>query len=412
MISGKLAEMAELFRRDPDLHLFDVSCSPYDSPLKGHPRVFGKAGHQIHVLDSFMGKRPAILNHAFLSSSALYELRFAVTFILDSQLVSALHQYRMQGGLVEPGDKKAAIESFLQYVSQLKYDFNPVFYFLESLHKSTAEEFLRAVRSPAASLLYLHSMDEVAFLRTGEMRLKPEAVEHYCTMYGAASLEECGEAAARRFLESSRSAELIAITRVIYLYLLKMTLIHKKDAASIATKFEQYQAFTMREVGVNLARESHLAACYFADLVGGFLPVQPGMDFNKAKHALAATAWDLLLMRLPEQLLNPETLPELILAYVCTLDKQLAEVSSLFTFQAMLKRSDDGAMTGPVLALDLQRLERKIQPQRVREIHHIVDRHLAERSVRHPNPPPPRPDRIEALIADHEMQLAVLCRRH
>jgi len=83
------------------------------------------------VVDSFARKRPMLVNLDFINSTSEYRLDAAITLVLDSQLPSGLHEYRAAGSGMD-AHKRAALRSLLQYASTRGYDYNPLFYLIES----------------------------------------------------------------------------------------------------------------------------------------------------------------------------------------------------------------------------------------------------------------------------------------
>jgi hypothetical protein len=354
---------------DPHLHLYQVSGSPYASPLAEEPRTFGEKDARIDIVDSFQGRRPFLINRDFLASSGDYQLEILVTLILDSNMASRLHEYRTGRDLGFP-NRRAATEDFLAFVSRLRIDYNPVFYMTESAGRSERQNFIDCVAPVLTSILYLHSMDEDRFVETRQIMLKPEAVDHYLAKYGARTLEECGHVWVRNLLPNQNRPRLdqFAPVRASYVCLLKLTLIHKRSRRSVVEKMEEFESFLLRELQCNMGRESHLALYYFADLVQRLLPVQRTSNFVSAKARLLGTAWDMWLLRLPEMLLNPREHPVMNLAYVCSAEKELTALGRFFSIECMGRRSDDNSILGPVLSLDATALESKLGRDAVRAL--------------------------------------------
>ncbi len=81
----------------------------------------------------------------------------------------------------------------------------------------------------------------------------------------------------------------------------------KTSPAPFCDKLKSFEDFMYGTLDTFMARGSNLAVHYFSNLVGGFLPIQAGMDFVvKAKRALWRAAGDVMLLRLPEYLLLPQ----------------------------------------------------------------------------------------------------------
>ena len=391
---------------DRHTHLYEVGDSPYPS-LLDHSATFGEK-YRIHVIDPFARRRPLLVNHDFLSASAGYPLQFTVTLVLDSQMASTLHAYRL-GSEAMDCDRRRAVQGLLRFASSRGFDYNPLFYLIESFYRNDRAVFIDKVAPVATSLLYLHSMDAEHFNKTEEIRLNPDALDYYFALYGQRTLEDCGAACIERFLRDYQTYDMLQGLRVSYLCLLKMTLIHKRTRGHFEAKFDEYQRFIANELGCAVAYESLLATYYFADLAGNFMSVQPGMELAKAKRALWSIAWDLMLLRIPEYLLTPRQLPRVNLGYACSADRYLAELGKLFTIMRMIVRSDSDEKVGPALAIDLTALEKKVGTAAVGTISDIAAR--SWHSHRGFSYSQAWKHRIEAMLQDLEIQLADLCRQ-
>lgn len=392
--------------RDRDTHLFEIGESPFESVLGGPAPTFGER-YRIQVIDAFAQRRPAIINFDWIHCKADHPLEFAVVLALDSQIASALHEYRLARAGMD-ADRRDTLGRFLRYASSHGFDYNPLFYLMESFHNNNRETFARETVPVATSLLYLNSMDGSHFHQTGEIVLNPKALDYYQTVYGEQTLEDCGRVAVDRLMKEYEAYDLLHCLRVSYICLLKMTLIHKQRQGCFVDKFEEYQTFVDMQISRNLGYENHLAVYYFANLIGGLMRIQPGMPLKDAKRILWSTAWDLFLLRVPEFLLQPGKLPRVNLGYVCSADRRLADLGELFTILRLIVRADSNEIIGPLLAMDSRKLEQKVGPDAIRAVETIKARSWPDfRSAR---PPPPKQDRVLAVVQDLEMQLSNLCR--
>ena len=390
-------------QNDPHLHLYAVGESPYASPLDVQSTTFGTGGDRIDIVDSFRGRRPFLLNRDSLAAQGDYPLRIMMTLILDSHVASRLHDYRTGRDAARPG-RRAATEDFLLFASQHRVDYNPVFYMTESQAKSAPQDFIDYVAPVLTSILYLHSMDEDHFVDTRQMRLKPDAVDHYLGKYGGRTFEDCGEIWVRRMIRDRAMLAQFLAVRASYVCLLKLVLIHKRSRRPVLEKVEKFERFLADDLKCYMGRESHLALYYFADLILRLLPVQRSSNFDNAKSRLLATAWDLWLLRIPELLLNPYEHPIMNLAYVCSAEQELTQVGKFFGIEWMGVRSDDHTIIGPMLSLDLSALESRLGRDAVRS--------LMSRSPQAPRHDKPAAltgqdlsGRVEALVARLEGDL-------
>lgn len=392
---------------DAHAHFYEIAYSPYPSPIKNSQLSFGEDTYKIGIIDQFNGKRPFLFNMEFMRSPKRYELQIVVSIILDSHLVTELHAYCTNSEQMI-NHKKAAVESFLKWVSTYRYDFNPSFYFTESFCKSTLENFISSVSPVAASMLHLHAMDEEIYLRSGEIVPRKGSIEHYQDKYRAVSIEEC----AQKWLTEFINIELELFRPIIdatYASLLKMVLIHKMDRRHLFDKLSDFESFLSNELGARLARESLFAAYYFADLLGSMVGVQANTSYENAKKNLRATAWDILLLRIPELLLNPANLPEMNLAYVCTADKKLFEMGSLFELEMLAIRSDDTFGVMPAIEMNYAPFEKKVGRKLREKVFSISDKVKNNRLFKEKSKLLSG-NHISFLIDDLEVQLRNLCR--
>ena len=187
-----------------------------------------------------------------------------------------------------------------------------------------------------------------------------------------------------------------------------MVLIKFADNKGIYKKSEEFENFMMDELGVRLARESSLALYYFSNLAGKFINTQANMSFNSAVHDLKATAWDLYLLKLPEQLLTPNYLPELNTSYVATSEVKLYEIGKLFDIQHLACRTDDDGTGMPVLSFDMLDIENKVGDKAVAKLlkrnEEISFQRMSKEKIEGINP-----HKLNDLINDLEIQLSYLC---
>jgi hypothetical protein len=154
-----------------------------------------------------------------------------------------------------------------------------------------------------------------------------------------------------------------------------------------------------------MGHESHLAVYYFADKVHRLLPVQRGTSFENARACLMRTAWDILLLRLPEVLLSPDELPLMNLPYICSAEQELAQFGRFFTIESIGIRTDDRTIIGPLLSMDLSLLQEKLGREPVRTLIDAAHRRLAHRKNSTPGIECAPGEHLERIEADLEAQL-------
>lgn len=375
--------------------------------------TFGSEKSPIKIIDQFGGKRPTLFNLEFLDSirehneNTRYDLKAIVTIILDSQIASYIHNYRIHAKMGW-GIRKAT-EDLLLYVSEHRYDYNPTFYFFESFCKSTLQSYLDNVSPVATSILYFQSMDVPHFSKTREIKPDPDLLEEYLEKYNSSSLEECGRAWAAQISGRRETRYLSQMADATYACLLKMVLIHKKDKKDAIVKLEEFEDFILTELGFFMGRERLLAAYYFHNLIGAFIGVQENMKLSNAKSKLRATAWDIFLLRQPEALLTPSHLPEMNLAYVCTAEQELGKLGELFTIERLFARSDEEASLSPAVSMTYAGLEKKLGKRGLAKFLEESQERSSRRALRKRSKSL-HPAKLRYVIDVLEAQLSHLCK--
>src|SRR5712691_7482707 len=101
-----------------------------DVPSRFLSRPFscGSEDFCIQVIDPFAGRHPLLMSHESLSEEVV--IPFWPTVILDSNVVSYLHQY-VTGELSLDNGRRRTVEQFLRFVLASKLNYNPFFYYME-----------------------------------------------------------------------------------------------------------------------------------------------------------------------------------------------------------------------------------------------------------------------------------------
>jgi hypothetical protein len=391
---------------DKHAHFFEIGASPYDSMFYSESKVFGDGAHKIHIIDQFCGKRPALFNHKFCTNDDELKLKFWCSITLDSNVVSLLHKYVTNRKSMVDG-QRIATHSFLEHLSEVNCDYSPMFYVMESFFKSDESEFYESVPKALASILKLHSMCENSFINRGEISIKSDSAKYYFDLYQADNYEACGMNWAKKIIKDIKDTGIEYKIKLIYACLLKMVLIKFENNKGVYKKSEAFESFMTDKLGIRLARESSLALYYFCNLTGKFVNTQANMAVEDAKHDLKATAWDLYLLKLPEQLLTPNYLPEINTAYVATSEVKLYEIGKLFDIQHLACRTDDG--TGmPVLSCNMLDIANKVGDEAVAKLlkrnEEISFERISKGSQNSINP-----FKLDSLIENLEIQLSYLC---
>ena len=394
---------------DVHAHFFEITNSPYPSMFYSESKTFGSGEHKIHIVDQFNGKRPALFNHDFCTTEDGINLMFWCSIALDSNVVSLLHEYVTNPEDMEE-DQKDATEKFLVHLCETNCDFSPMFYVVESFFKSSQDDFNANVPNALESILTLHSMDEEEFIKTRKIKLKKDAVANYLQLYQSDNYYRCAQQWAKSITADIARTSMLEKVNITYACLLKMVLIKFMDNKGIYKKSEQFEKFMMDELGLRLARESSLALYYFANLAGKFINTQANMSLDNAIHDLKATAWDLYLLKLPEQLLTPNHLPEIAASYVATCESKLQEVGNLFDIQSIACRTDDDGVGIPMLEFDMTTISEKVGDKAVEKLIKRNEEISFERISKEPIRSATS-SKLRLIINDLESQLSYLCRK-
>ena len=268
---------------------WEIVGSPYPSSFLRNSKKFGEVD-PIYLIDQFSGKRPALFNEKFISTGKV-EFPMYASAILDSNIINAIDKKVSNNASFD------GLESFLLFLIKNMWDFSPLFYYLEHYAKSSTSDFKKNAIRRTESLLKLHSMDEKNFLNTGQIILDSQAVDYYAQQSGVKTLAEVAESRVVSFIKQWDKRSLINMTEATQIALIKMVLIHKCEMhkSSAIQKQNELVRFLRNDLGIMLARESHLGRHYFCDLAGKLLGIQSSTSIEKALATIKSTAWDIFV---------------------------------------------------------------------------------------------------------------------
>lgn len=330
--------------------MWEIERSATASPFLIGSQVLGNVD-KVHMIDQFRGRLPKLVNAQFLRDGKL-DILFRPGILLDSNLVDDIDR-RVRGGAVGDG-----VEQFLRFVLEKQWDVNPLFYCLEHLSKSSPSIFRKNAIRRLASIIRIHVADANIFLSTGELRSDQSLLDGTLMEGGASSIEELAEKRVDNILSGYDAAMLRDMLEASQVALIKMVLIEKQELpkASLQEKLKGFHDFVDAVFGVQMAREAHLAAHYFAGLAGSLLGIQASTPAERAIRTIRATAWDIFLLRFPEGSLR--NCLDVNLMYVATKEVQLYELGRLFSLEAVF---GDPAGPIPVLAYDLDQIAEPVR---------------------------------------------------
>jgi hypothetical protein len=307
--------------------LFAEECpSPF---MQGH-RVFADVsrpegkGLSIAVIDQFDGCLPLEVTYNTLIRGAL-QAPMIPTIALDSNVVSSLSRYLDPDSRLTAGERHA-IQEFLHFLIHGGFDYNPVFYFFESIGEAPDTETAEAAWRTSQTMLHFHTMDEPHFLATGEVRPDPKQLAPYQEQYSAETIPEIAARQTGKMLSDTPVIPINLLNSMRAL-LLKMALIHRTSRASFWDKYILLREFSTNVLKTRFGRERTLALYYFSGEMDRFIPLQRTSSFRKFQRSLRAAAWDLLLLRMPETFLARDVANGTPVIYVCTGDRALQKVA-------------------------------------------------------------------------------------
>lgn len=306
--------------------IWEFSNSPYKSDYVDGDMTFG-IENPIFLIDQYGGRRPALINDKFLREGTLEFGNFP-SALLDSNVIDDFDSFVVNGKCTDGAN------DFLRFLVKEKWDYSPMFYYLEHFYKSSLVDFLPNAIRRTKSILTLHTMDDDHFLDTGKIKPNEEATKHYIEKAGVSTLEEVAEKQVKGFIASYKKDSIRELIEGTEMCLIKMVLIRKLEMPkeSIQTQHAEFMRFLREDLDIMLAREAHFALHYFCDNAGKLLGIQANTPFEKAMSIVRSTAWDLFLSRMQEMMFGSDP-TELAVCYVATHEKKLQELMSLFSIE-------------------------------------------------------------------------------
>jgi len=312
---------------DPTVRLWN-----FDAPwltFKQREFTFVSEDFIVSIIDLFKGRIPSVSCHETVSGQQPFPL--APTILLDSNVMSSLHQFVTTPEKLAPKKIKVIVQ-LLDYLILEKVDYNPAFYYIESFARTTDAD--QKIIDFTKSILSLHMMDELHFLKKREIRVNPETFEKYVLKFKANKIDDM---AVSQFMHFKSGYKATTDWKVMYLVILKAALIQQTRNSSLQHKLKELYEFIYAIFGVLFSRELSIAAFYFSGKLDKFIPLQRGANFDTTINKLRSTAWDLYMLRLPEVLLSMEE-PPVSLAAICTGDKSVQYIGSKFRIRKLFIR--------------------------------------------------------------------------
>ena len=414
MMKGRIPDVVDLstqyFRKSGDRTTYAwILSADESSPFLESSFEFGDDRFGIYVSDQFKGRRPLLLSYDSMIGDI--QLGFRPTAILDSNLVSNLHQYVTNGPALGPRGRKA-VKEFLEFVIARRLDYNPFFYFIEGAAKNDATLLSNYATQFAASILKLHTMDEQRFITTGEIVTDPVRLKRYASEYGTDTIENIAPRHAQGMIAPTDPI-LDGMMRLSYAGLLKMALLNKTNSLSASRKYSEFVRFMGETLNIALGVERLLAVGVFAGEFAGFVPLEKGAKAERTLKRMRAAAWDLLLLRLPAHLLGCSGVgshKEIALGYVSTSDRVLGTLGRSMAIESVLATDPGNHRCLPIISYDFSILQSKIGKERLKPIFDVdTDWQRSRLSRIHTAEDRISYDGLNEVIASLEAEVSNLC---
>jgi len=243
--------------------------------------------------------------------------------------------------------------ALLEYFIIMNYDYNPFFYYMEALAGRPDQNFPH-VSGFTETILQLHTMNETHFLATGEIIVDESLEQAYASEHDVSCLNDL-RFRRNEMLRSSKLPLLPSgMIQATYICLLKIGIL-QQSKRTFEYKFRSTIEFCKKELGVFMLREVLIAALYFSGRIGKLIPIGRGAG-SKVLGRVRSSAWDILLLRLPEFLLCQGNQKGTTLAFICTADKALHMASSVIAISSVRSLAAEGFTVKAELEIDADRL--------------------------------------------------------
>jgi len=371
----------------------------------GNPSNFGpdfqSGDFVISIIDEFGGKIPRLISMETIRWNA--PLPLIPTITLDSNVMSVLNDFVLHPERLSV-DKTKVIIKLLDYFIHTKVDYNPGFYSLEAFSKNKESDISKRFAEFSKSILSLHMMDELHFLKRREVKPDKERFEKYSEKFGVGDIDEMArlDYEVTKQMMSSYDDNL----NVFYVILLKMALIHKTSNTDIVSKMKMLFEFTFGNFGVLFGEEMGIAAHYFSGKLDKLIPLQKGERFEGTISKLRSTTWDVYLLRFPPLMLSQSEAP-IPFTKVCTGEKELAYIGRKFF---IWKLFTSGGEFYPALIIDysdLYKLHSEVTMEKLLHLHQEFEKTRMNRKV--DQLVKANDTRIEELKLGLEEEIKVFC---
>src|SRR5262249_1713782 len=141
--------------------------------------------------------------------------------------------------------------------------------------------------------------------------------------------------------------------------------------------------FLHNDLGVLLFREAVLSCLHFEGKSGRLIPLQVGAKGVRRK--LLASAWDLLLLRLPEHIIANEISEVTSIYYICTAEKALQKLGRMFVVGRVSSISDGRGTLPSMVGVNYDLLSQEVGTRLTNQFYAAYQRrsgNIAQRTPR------------------------------
>ncbi len=292
---------------------------------------------KIYVLNPFGGDNVKLLaKRTYEEESTLVGV--LPTVIFDSNMIGLLVAVTKNPGSVDAGSRLAAVH-LIEKLLDWDCAFSPLPYLIERSSKDRLDVAGHYAWRAIMAFVALLTLDREHFRRTGLVKSDDRRLDILEERYGYRDTERLAASILARF-DLPYAIGLNYFVEIYYAVLLKLVLINKFDMANedFEARLIAFEEYMAANAEVPIARALIIGRFYLAGLNADWLrlvPVQKSMRWTTAQSVLKATAWDLYLASLSEQMAGWSDEPVCQTALFCTREKSLARALQSISIEAI-----------------------------------------------------------------------------
>ena len=292
---------------------------------------------RIYILNPFGGDNIKLLTkRVYEEESTLVGV--LPTVIFDSNMIGLLVAVTKEPANVDAANRLAAVH-LIETLLAWNCAFSPLPYLIERSAKDRLDVAGHYAWRAMMAYVALVTLDAEYFRATGLVKPDDRQLDVLEDRYGYRDAERLA-ASMLATLDLPYATGLNYFVEIYYATLLKLVLINKFDLVneSFEARLIAFEEYIEANAEVPIARALIIARFYLAGLNPDWLrlvPVQKSMPWARAQSILRATAWDLYLASLCEQMAGWSQEPVCETAMFCTREKSLARALRSVTIEAI-----------------------------------------------------------------------------